>query len=134
MLNLSDVTVLVVEDDRNVGSTIKSMLIEMGITDIMEANDGKQALEIIESAMGGLSLIICDWNMPRKSGLELLREVRQVNSGLPFLMITARADADSIIAAKESNVTGYIRKPFSFNDLETKVISIIRQRRFSLNK
>lgn len=123
-MKLNDLTVLLVEDSKDVKRTIRSMLTEMGITQIFEASDGQQAMQYFDIDADGLDLIICDWNMPNMTGIEFLRQMRLAKPDLPFLMITARGDKDSVVAAKSANVTAYIRKPFSFNDLKTKIKSI----------
>ncbi len=133
-IKLNEIGVLLVEDDQNVRMSIKAMLQEIGITNIHEASDGQKALakldELSEREENGqdetISLIICDWNMPHKTGIEFLREVRQIHPEMPFLMVTARSDHESVTAAKENKVTGYIRKPFSFEDISKKVATILK--------
>lgn len=119
------VKVLLVEDDENVRITLKAMLEEMGITRIYEKENGADALEFLDENPGEASLILCDWNMPYKTGLELLNEVRTVYPHLPFIMLTARADEDSVLAAKNSKVTGYIPKPVTFERLKAKITTIL---------
>lgn len=118
-------SVLLVEDDSNVRLSIKAMLQEMGISNISEAADGVEALRLIEGdPKKGFGFVVCDWNMPKKTGLELLRDVRETNKKTPFLMITARANKDSVALAKKHDVTAYIVKPFTFNELKAKVSAI----------
>lgn len=116
--------VLVVEDDASTRATLRAMLNEMGITQITEALDGHKALDTISEDSAPLDFIICDWNMPNKSGFEFLREIRTTHPHLPFLMITARADVSSVTDAKNAGVTGYLRKPFSLNELTGKIRDI----------
>ncbi len=59
------------------------------------------------------------------SGVELLRKVRDVDPSLPFLMVTGRSDKESVVEAKSSGVTAYIRKPFSPKQLEAKLRIIL---------
>ena len=123
---LSNVTILLVEDSAEVRRTVRAMLTEMKITQVHEAENGKDALSYVDELMEGIDLIICDWNMPHKTGIELLKEVRQTQPNLPFLMITARSDQESVEAAIDSKVTGYIRKPFSYDELQSKVMKILK--------
>jgi two-component system, chemotaxis family, chemotaxis protein CheY len=116
--------VLLVEDDASTRLTARAMLNEIGINQIIEAYDGKKALNCIQNEELSIDLIISDWNMPNKSGFEFLREIRTSHPQLPFLMITARADESSVSDAKNAGVTGYIRKPFSINEMEMKIRSI----------
>lgn len=117
---------LLVEDDINVRFTIKAMLQEMGITDITEAKDGESALKTLQDSFGTWQLVLCDWNMPNKTGLQFLQDVRAMSPDLPFIMITARADEASILDAKSSRVTAYIRKPFSQKELRAKIASVVK--------
>lgn len=121
-MKADNVTVLLVEDDQNVRSTLKAMLREMGVSQVFQAGDGQEALKYFDANPDGVDMVICDWNMPHKTGIEFLREIRQVYPDMPFLMITARADKESIIAAKSAQVTAYIRKPFTFDELKDKIM------------
>lgn len=125
---IEDLRILVVDDEREARSMTRNMLAEMGITQIFESPDGKQGLDFMDAAADMVDLVICDWNMPHVSGVELLRQLRSVYADLPFLMVTGRSDVDSVIEAKTSGVNGYIAKPFSRNELEDKIIKIMRRR------
>ena len=65
--------------------------------------------------------------MPAMTGVEFLRQLRTVDPDVPFLMITGRSDMESVVEAKASGVTGYIRKPFSALQLETKLRIILKK-------
>ena len=118
---LKDLKVLLVEDQSEARAIIRNMLAELKITQIFEAPNGKEALQFIDSAYDFINIIMCDWNMPEMSGVELLRQLRSVDPDMPFLMITGRGDMESIVEAKTSGVTGYIKKPFSAAQLEAKL-------------
>lgn len=119
--SIQTLKVLVVDDQLEVRSMIRGMLSELGITQIFEASDGKEAMVFTDNALDMIDVVICDWNMPKLSGLELLRQMRSVEPDIPFLMITGRSDVDSVSQAKASGVTAYIRKPFSPAHLEIKL-------------
>lgn len=125
-MDLSNLTVLIVEDSANVRFTVKAMLHEMGITSVQEASDGNEALQYIKGNPTACHLVLCDWNMPNKTGLDFLKEVRRFAPDLPFIMITARADKSSILTALSTKVTAYIRKPFKYEDLQEKIAAIFR--------
>ncbi|HNQ92006.1 MAG TPA: response regulator [Alphaproteobacteria bacterium] len=118
---VSGLRVLVVDDQQEVRSMLRSMLTELGITQIFEASDGKEAMVFTDSAMDMIDVVICDWNMPKMSGIELLRQMRSVFPNVPFLMVTGRSDIESVSQAKANGVTAYIRKPFSPAHLEIKL-------------
>jgi len=119
--NIEDLKILIVEDQADTRAMMKEMMTELGITQIFEAKDGRQALEFIDTAFDFVDMVVCDWNMPSMSGVELLRQIRTVDTSLPFLMVTGRDDMDSVVEAKSSGVTAYIRKPFSAAQLEAKM-------------
>lgn len=127
-MGYENIRVLIAEDDRNTMGTLRMMLKELGVTDITEADNGDQAHEILLEKATEFDLVISDWNMPHKSGLELLKEVRAEHPDLPFIMVSARADINSIENALLAKVTSYIRKPFSLNDLESKITVAFRDR------
>jgi two-component system, chemotaxis family, chemotaxis protein CheY len=128
----STVRALLVEDDLMTRSTVKVMLADMGITNIIEAGDGNRALQAIENNLYPIDIIVCDWNMPNKSGFEFLREIRQTHPTVPFLMITARADLSSVADARAAGVSGYIRKPFSYDQLNSKIVELLPEKRKSV--
>ncbi|HOO50133.1 MAG TPA: response regulator [Alphaproteobacteria bacterium] len=118
---IKDLKILVVDDQSEVRAMIRNMLGELGITQIFEASDGKEAMVFTDNAMDMIDIVICDWNMPKLSGIDLLKQMRSVYPDVPFLMITGRSDMDSVSLAKSSGVTAYIRKPFSPAHLEIKL-------------
>jgi DNA-binding response OmpR family regulator len=125
-LNLQNIHILIVEDNPRTLKLIQAVLKDMGVGQSFTAMDGREAQVFLDGAGEMINLIICDWNMPRMSGLELLKQVRMVMPEMPFLMVTARGTIDSVIAAKKSGVSGYIVKPFSPAELEQKVVALAR--------
>ena len=99
----------------------RKMLKELGLNQVFEAPNGREAMKLLDSAGDMIDLIMCDWNMPEMTGLELLQQVRTIGLNVPFLMVTGRADMDSVMEAKGAGVTAYIAKPFSQLQLEAKL-------------
>lgn len=124
---LNDLKILVVEDEAEAREILKVMLTELGITQIFEASDGQEALKFFESSPDFIDLVVCDWNMPTMTGVELLRKVRESNLNTPFLMITGRSDVDSVMEAKSSGVTAYISKPYTSKQLEAKLRVVLHK-------
>lgn len=120
-VNMEDLKILLVEDQQEARAMIRAMLGTLGITQIFEAKDGREALSFVDSAFDFVDMIICDWNMPSMTGVEFLRQLRTVDQEVPFLMITGRSDIESVSEAKSIGVSGYIRKPFSPQQLEAKL-------------
>lgn len=127
-MRFEDLNVVLVEDDSNVKMTIKYMLEEMDVKEVMDFESAMDALKYLDEHINRTDLILCDWNMPQKSGLELLREIRQVKPNMPFVMVTARADKDSVMLAKEEHITAYISKPVTFDGLRTKINVILNKK------
>lgn len=121
----NNLKILIVEDSPDARKTLKSMLWELEITQVFEAGDGTEALTFLDASPDMVDLIICDWNMPVLTGVEFLRQVRSVYTDMPFLMVTGRSDIDSVLEAKQSGVTAYITKPFSFHELQSKLDKVI---------
>jgi two-component system chemotaxis response regulator CheY len=117
--------VLVVDDYPAMRKTVRRILLEQGFVSIVEASDGVEALVLLRGRP--IDIVISDLVMDRMDGLELLRQVRSDANlcHLPFLMITATADRDRVIAAKESGVTGYVVKPFTATILRSKIASML---------
>ncbi len=126
--DMSDLRILIADDQNDARGMLRAMLNDLGVTQIYEATNGREALSFIDVAPDMIDLIICDWNMPRMTGMDLLRQLRTVYPDVPFLMVTGRRDMDSIAAAKSAGVTAYIAKPFSPAQLEVK-LRVIQQRR-----
>lgn len=120
-VKFDELKVLLVEDQIEAKAMIRNMLTELGVNQVFEATNGREALEFMDSAFEFVNLVMCDWNMPSMSGVELLRQLRTVDGEVPFLMVTGRTDLESVIEAKSSGVTGYIAKPFSPQQLEAKL-------------
>ncbi|MCK5229889.1 MAG: response regulator, partial [Desulfobulbaceae bacterium] len=96
-----------------------------GYNNIVEADDGTTALEILEKEK--VDMIISDWNMPKMTGLDLLKNVRgnAEMADTPFIMVTAEAQQDNIILAVKAKVSQYIVKPFTAETLGEKIDKIL---------
>ncbi len=124
---LDELKILVVEDNSNALKLIKLVLGGIGIHQIFTAKDGRFALEFLGEAPELVDLIICDWIMPRMTGLEFLQQVRTVYPKMPFMMVTAKADTSSVAEAKEYAVDAYLTKPYSPQQLERKLVTLVSQ-------
>ncbi len=120
------IKVMVVDDSSVMRQIIKNNLKQLGfeLGNLLDAEDGEEALNKINR--GGIDLVISDWNMPKMTGIDLLRAVRadEVLKELPFLMVTSEADKEKIMEAVQAGVNQYIVKPFNANQLAEKVKKI----------
>lgn len=120
-IDFKKITVLLVEDHKSARETLRLMLMQLGVGNVIIANDGLEALAIVDTKAETIDLIMCDWNMPKMTGIDFLRQIRGANQTIPFLMITGRGDTNSVDIARQSGVNGYILKPFSLAELEKKL-------------
>lgn len=120
----TNMKILVVDDFATMRKIIKNILGQLGFKNIIEADDGTTAWEILQKEP--VDLIISDWNMPKMSGLELLKKVRGDDKlkDTPFLMVTAEAQKEYIIEAAKYRVSQYIVKPFTPETLKEKLEKI----------
>lgn len=116
--------VLIVDDTAFMRMNLVKFLIELGFNNanITEADDGQKAIKRLEdSSLHCFDLVISDWNMPRVSGLELLKRIRhskEYQKDIPFVLITTISEKDKIIEAVSHNLSGYIIKPVAKQKLE----------------
>lgn len=125
--DLTKMKILVVEDQPQAMMLITMILKELKTGQVITASDGAAALELLDQAERPVDLIISDWIMPHKSGLELLQEARRRHPDIPFVMVTANADARSIEAAKKHGVNSYITKPYKLEEVEYKLKALVQQ-------
>ncbi|WP_199902273.1 response regulator, partial [Azospirillum sp. B506] len=127
-IDLAAQRVLVVDDEAGPRAFVISVLQELGIGHVDAAADGQEALERFRADGAAYDLIVCDWMMPRLSGLDLLKQVREARSDLPFLMVTALATLEAVKKALAHQVSGYIAKPFTPEQLEEKILLVLAQK------
>ena len=113
--------ILVVDDFATMRRIISNVLRQLGFDNIVEAEDGTKALQVLESDK--IDFVITDWNMPEMSGLDLLKAIRAKSDkdAMPVLMVTVEALQENIIAAARAGVNNYIVKPFDANTLAEKI-------------
>uniref|UniRef100_A0A7V4JR73 Response regulator n=1 Tax=Thermodesulfobacterium geofontis TaxID=1295609 RepID=A0A7V4JR73_9BACT len=117
----TNIKILIVDDFATMRKIIKNILLQLGFKDVLEADDGTTALEFLKKQK--VDLIIADWNMPKMSGLELLKAVRNNEDlkDIKFIMVTAEAQKESVIEAIKHGVNQYVVKPFTPETLKEKL-------------
>jgi CheY-like chemotaxis protein len=119
---MSKVSVLVVDDASFIRDLVKKCLRNyFPNMRIEDAVNGKKAQALL--AREAFDLVLCDWEMPEMSGLELLTWCREQDSlkGMPFVMVTSRGDKENVVQAIQAGVSGYVSKPFTNEQLISKV-------------
>jgi two-component system chemotaxis response regulator CheY len=116
--------ILVVDDFSTMRRIVKNILRQLGYDNIVEADDGTTALEVLKREK--IDFIISDWNMPQMTGIELLKAVRTSAEwkDLPFLMVTAEGQKEHVIEAVKHRVSNYVVKPFTPETLTEKINKI----------
>ena len=117
--------ILIADDDAEMRMLVRFSLNTLGFSNVVEARNGEEALSILKGDR--FDLVMSDWNMPIVSGVELLRNVRDLESygGVPFLMLTCRREEDAVVEAIKLGANGYVVKPFSVATLEQQLRKLI---------
>jgi len=117
---------LVVDDSPTMRRIVINALKNIGYTDIVEAEDGKDALAKLYAER--IDFIITDWNMPNMGGLELTKAVRSDPNfaNIPILMVTTSAMKEDVLEALQARVNNYIVKPFTPQILKEKIEQILK--------
>jgi two-component system chemotaxis response regulator CheY len=120
--------VLVVDDFATMRKIVRNILKQIGFTNIVEADDGANAMEIIKNEK--VDFVVTDWNMPNMTGLELLKNIRAEDRAkdVPVLMVTAEGLANNVVDAVKAGVDNYIVKPFTAETVQAKIEQIFAKR------
>jgi two-component system phosphate regulon response regulator PhoB len=120
-------TILVVEDEPAIQELIALNLEQAGQRAVT-ADSAEQALERIRDELP--DLVLLDWMLPGKSGLELARHLRgdARTKGLPIIMLTARGQEEDKLRGLETGADDYITKPFSMKELQARIKAVLRRR------
>lgn len=117
---------LVVDDASFVRDLVKRTVRQrFPVIETTDAQNGRRAQSLMSRTV--FDLILCDWEMPEMSGLELLQWMRQQPQyeKVPFIMITSRGDKDHVVEAVREGVSEYLGKPFSPDGLSKKIIKVM---------
>ncbi|MFA8343798.1 MAG: chemotaxis protein CheW [Rhodothermaceae bacterium] len=118
----ANIKILLVEDAAVMRKMERKVLGSLGFNNIIDAEDGDDAIEKLKSDKD-INLVISDWNMPNKTGLELLVWMRATEEfkSLPFIMATGRGEKKEVTEAEEAGVNAFISKPFNAAELKDKI-------------
>lgn len=119
--------VMIADDIQMIRRALKIALLKAGMTGIIEAKNGLEVVERLKQEK--FDLIICDWEMPKMTGIETLRYVRQDarHKDTPFVMVTSVAEPENIRQAMIEGVTDYIVKPIKPDLFVGKIMFILRK-------
>jgi len=119
--------VLVADDFATMRKIVRNILKQIGFDNIVEAEDGQIALQILKNE--DIGLVVTDWNMPNMTGLELLQKIRgnPKTANLPVLMVTAEGLKENVVTAVKAGVNNYVVKPFTAEILQEKLEQIFKK-------
>ena len=117
---------LVVDDSSTMRRIIKNTLQRLGYDDVLEAENGVEAWEIL-STKRDIDILITDWNMPEMNGLELVKKARADAhyEDIPIIMVTTEGGKAEVITALKAGVNNYIVKPFTPQVLKEKLEAVL---------
>src|SRR5437763_16746980 len=119
--------VLIVDDSAAIRKILQRVLrqTDLPLGEIQEAGDGTEAVEVLKSRSFGL--ILSDINMPQMDGLQLLAEIKKMDhlKNVPVIMITTEGGQGKVMEAVQLGATGYVRKPFTAEQIKEKLAAII---------
>lgn len=116
---------LIVDDSRTMRLILKKQLVQLGFTEILEAGDGVEALQVLAGAAAP-DVALIDWNMPNMSGIELVGAVRKNTAwdAMKVVMVTTEADLVRVQRALGQGANEYVVKPFTPQTLSAKLTTI----------
>lgn len=125
---MREIQVLIVDDSSVMRKIVERSLRQAGLESLVvfEAGSGVEGLEVLKTRK--LDLILSDINMPSMDGLEFVRQlrIRQIAVGVPVVMITTESSEEHVKQAIEAGASGYIRKPFTADQVKQRVVPLLR--------
>jgi two-component system phosphate regulon response regulator PhoB len=120
--------ILVVEDEDSLATLLQYNLQKEGY-DVALAGDGEEALLLVDERLP--DLIVLDWMLPKVSGIEVCRRLRQRNEtrNLPIIMLTARGEETDRVRGLDTGADDYVVKPFSMTELTARIRAVLRRLR-----
>jgi DNA-binding response OmpR family regulator len=116
--------ILIAEDEIQIAEPLRKNFLEEG-HHAMIAKNGEVALNLIDKIQ--FDIILLDWKMPKVSGLDVCKKIREMNITTPIILITALSQTSNKVEALNSGADDYITKPFSFEELLARINAVIRR-------
>jgi signal transduction histidine kinase/CheY-like chemotaxis protein len=118
-------TVLVVDDEKSVRSTLRMLLTSMGFT-VIEAGDGRQAVDVFTANAEAISLVILDLTMPVLDGSAVFAELRRIRPGVRVILSSGYDEVETTRRFSGQGLAGFLQKPYTAAELEEKLSSALR--------
>lgn len=125
MAIISELKILLVDDQKGIRDLARLALEEAGVANIIEAKHGEEALGMVRA--DPVDLIISDWNMQPLDGLELLKAIRadEAIKNTPFIMMTGKFEDEDVKAVEKAGVNSYVKKPFDADTVKEKIVQAV---------
>lgn len=124
---MENIRVLIVDDSSVMRKIVERSLRQanLGISQVFEAGNGMEALGVVNREK--VDLILCDINMPVMDGLEFVKQLSTVDNakGIPVVMITTEGSEGHVVQALSAGASGYIRKPFTPDLVNSRILSVL---------
>ncbi len=119
--------ILLVEDELPISEMVEHFLLGKGF-DVVKAYDGQKAKEIL-TAPHKIDLILLDWMLPKKTGIDLLKELKESrkNRHIPVIMLSAKAELEDRLQGLDTGADDYLPKPFAMKELLSRINSLLRR-------
>lgn len=115
--------VLVIDDSGTMRKIQKNVLTSLGVAEVVEAENGQEAILRMKEHQFDFKLVLCDWNMPIMDGITFLQKIRSVPQlkALPVVMVTTEGEKSKVVEAIQAGANGYIVKPFTPDSLKARL-------------
>ncbi len=118
--------VLIVEDDPMIGASLVRGLTDEGYA-VDWVRDGAQAETALQDRLNEFQIVLLDWGLPRKTGIEVLRHIRRAGNNIPVLIITARDALDDRVVGLDQGADDFLVKPFELVELKARIRALARR-------
>ncbi|WP_088329593.1 response regulator [Lacimicrobium sp. SS2-24] len=116
--------VMILEDDELIAELLESLVSGLHVEmDVLKAETLSQAVQLWQKHSP--DCLLCDWNLPDGHGLDLVKQIRSTQNDIKVIMITARADKESVVQAARCKVNGFITKPFDIEEVHKRLKTLL---------
>lgn len=119
--------ILLVDDSKTMRNIWKKVVATLGEVQTAEAENGEEALKVIDNTPEGFDLMLLDWNMPVMDGLTLLKKIRQTDFITKIIMVTTEAERTRVVEAIRAGANNYVIKPFTPEMLTQKITEVMHK-------
>lgn len=130
-IDFSHVRFLVVDSNKLMCQLVKDILMMLGVTQVTTARDSEKAIAALRA--GGIDVVITEWNLKPRTGLELLDWLRTDGMSpdrmMPVIMLTANSEVDYVVESRDKGVTEFLAKPFTAEAMYRRLVSVIARPR-----